>query len=95
MVIENTDCYLLAMVRGHYECPQLCQLAISLAEKWKPYRVLVEDASTGISLSQELKKFGTYVRPITVEHDMIAAVLMFKSTSSKPALCTFRRTFPS
>jgi len=74
LVIENTpverDYYLLDMVRGQYEYPRLRQLAISLAEKWKPYRILVEDASTGIALAQELQSLGTYVvRPVPATQD--------------------------
>jgi predicted phage terminase large subunit-like protein len=75
MVVNKDEYYLIDMVRGRYEYPRLRQLAISLAEKWKPYRILIEDASTGIALAQELKQFGTYVvRPIPVERDKIGRV---------------------
>jgi len=64
--------YLLDVVRGRFEYPQLRQMAISLAEKWKPYRILVEDASTGTALAQELRQahFST-VKPVPVEHDKV------------------------
>ena len=72
LLVEKRDYYLLDLVRGRFEYPQLRQVAISLAEKWKPYRILVEDASTGTALAQELRQahFST-VKPVPVEHDKV------------------------
>lgn len=70
LVVEKRDYYLLDVVRGRYEYPQLREMALKLAEKWKPYRILIEDASTGVALAQELKKERLLtVKPIPVERD--------------------------
>jgi predicted phage terminase large subunit-like protein len=64
--------YLLDMVRGRFEYPQLRDTAIALAERYKPFAILIEDASTGTALAQELKQAGRYpVRLIPVHHDKI------------------------
>lgn len=50
--------------------PRLKETAIRLAERFKPRAILIEDASTGIALAQELKQAGTFaVRAIPVERD--------------------------
>jgi predicted phage terminase large subunit-like protein len=62
--------YLLDMVRGRYEYPELRDTAIALAERYKPFSILIEDASTGTALAQELKQAGLFpVRLIPVHHD--------------------------
>lgn len=74
-MLADNHYYLLDMVRGRYEYPQLREMAILLANKWKPYRILIEDASTGIALAQELKRAGTYAtRAVPVERDKIGRV---------------------
>jgi hypothetical protein len=72
LVVE--DCYyLLDVTRGRYEYPKLKAIAIALAQKYRPHRVLIEDASTGIALAQELKSMhlGINVKPVPVERDKI------------------------
>jgi hypothetical protein len=50
---------------------------------------MIEDASTGIALAQELRQAGTYaVRPIPVERDKIAAS-MFNNPNLRRASCFF------
>ena len=74
-MLADNHYYLLDMVRGRYEYPQLREMAILLANKWKPYRILIEDASTGIALAQELQRAGTYAtRAVPVERDKIGRV---------------------
>jgi predicted phage terminase large subunit-like protein len=64
--------YLMDMVRGRFEYPQLRDTAIALAERYKPFAILIEDASTGTALAQELKQAGLYpVRLIPIHHDKI------------------------
>jgi predicted phage terminase large subunit-like protein len=64
--------YLLDLIRGRYEYPQLRSIALALAKKYDPNRILIEDASTGIALAQELRQAGFYmVDPIPVERDKI------------------------
>ena len=64
--------YLLDVTRGRYEYPRLRNTAIALAERFKPRAILIDDASTGIALAQELRQAGTFVvNPIPVERDKV------------------------
>ena len=55
MKVENTY-YLMDVTRGRYEYPRLRDIAIALARKYRPHCILIEDASTGTALAQELKR---------------------------------------
>jgi predicted phage terminase large subunit-like protein len=68
--------YLLDVTRGRYEYPRLKAIAIALAQKYRPHRVLIEDASTGTALAQELKRvhFGGATRLVPIERDKIGRV---------------------
>jgi predicted phage terminase large subunit-like protein len=71
-LIHEKHFYLLDVTRGRYEYPRLRETAAALAERYKPSVIMIEDASTGIALAQELRQAGTYaVRPIPVERDKI------------------------
>lgn len=61
-LVLDDNYYLLDLTRGRYDYPALRKKAIALAEQFKPDIVLVEDASTGIALAQELK--GIVSRPV-------------------------------
>lgn len=64
--------YLMDLTRGRYEYPQLRNLAIAVAERFKPHSILIEEASTGIALAQELRQAGMYsVKPIPIERDKV------------------------
>jgi predicted phage terminase large subunit-like protein len=47
--------YLLSLARGRWEFPELKRQAVTLAERWSPHYVLIEDAASGQSLIQALK----------------------------------------
>jgi predicted phage terminase large subunit-like protein len=62
--------YLLDVTRGRFEYPQLRDTAIALAMRYEPNVILIEDASTGVSLAQELRPILPYtIKPIPVHHD--------------------------
>ena len=62
--------YLIDLIRGRFEYPQLRDMVIAQAKFYKPRIVLIEDASTGIALAQELKKtLHIAVKPVPVERD--------------------------
>ena len=68
------DCYyLIDLTRGRYEYPRLKATAIALAQKYRPDCILIEDASTGTALAQELRKsyFDGSVRLVPIERDKI------------------------
>ena len=70
-LVVDKHFYLLDLTRGRYEYPQLRDTALALAERYKPSRILIEDASTGIALAQELNQTRHYVDPIAVDRDKI------------------------
>jgi predicted phage terminase large subunit-like protein len=64
--------YLLDLARGRYQYPRLRETAIALAERFKPNAVLIEDASTGVALAQELRGvLHQPVKPIAVDRDKV------------------------
>jgi predicted phage terminase large subunit-like protein len=65
--------YLIDVARGRYEYPTLKATAIGLAQRYRPQCVLIEDASTGTALAQELGViyFGGAVRLVPIERDKI------------------------
>jgi predicted phage terminase large subunit-like protein len=64
--------YLLDVTRDRYQYPQLRETALALAERYRPSAILIEDASTGIALAQELNQTRyCYIKPIPVERDKI------------------------
>jgi predicted phage terminase large subunit-like protein len=72
LVVDRTHYYLLDLVRGRYEYPRLRDNAVALADRFKPNWILIEDASTGVALQQELKRIpGLVVKLIPVERDKV------------------------
>jgi predicted phage terminase large subunit-like protein len=69
-LMQDKKFYLLDLVRGRYNYPQLRDTARKLAERFRPHVILIEDASTGTALAQELRQAGVFVvQPISVERD--------------------------
>ena len=72
LVIDREFYYLLDLTRGRYEYPRLRDTAAELAARFKPDTILIEDASTGTALAQDLKRMQHWMtRLVTVEHDKI------------------------
>ncbi|EKS31802.1 phage terminase large subunit [Afipia clevelandensis] len=72
--------YLIDVTRGRYEYPQLRAMAITLAQKFNPLKILVEDASTGIALGQELKQSGIFtVKPVPIERDKVGRLFVHQA----------------
>jgi len=70
--MEDDHFYLLDLTRGRYEYPQLRATAIELAERFQPDEILIEEASTGIALAQELSNLQIHpVTPVKIERDKI------------------------
>jgi predicted phage terminase large subunit-like protein len=70
LVVNKRDYYLIDLTRGRYEYPRLRETALALAERYKPTTILIEDASTGLALAQELKNAGRYcVEAVPVTRD--------------------------
>ena len=60
-LLENNNYYLLDLVRGRFDFATLEDVAYNYAKKHKPYRILVEDASTGVALAPKLRKAASCV----------------------------------
>ena len=73
-LIDNGDFYLIDLMRGRYDYPRLREVAIALAEQYKPDFVLIEDSSTGTALIPDLKRLkglSLGVTAVPVERDKI------------------------
>ena len=71
-LVVTDNYYLLDVTRGRFEYPRLRDAAITLATRYKPDMVLIEDASTGSALAQDLRPvLRRPVRLVKPEHDKI------------------------
>ncbi|MDR6303301.1 putative phage terminase large subunit-like protein [Nitrobacter vulgaris] len=69
---DRDNYYLLDVVRGRFDYPKLRQTALAVAERYDPTVVLIEDASAGIALAQELRDAGHFrVQSIPVDRDKV------------------------
>jgi predicted phage terminase large subunit-like protein len=91
LVLNKRDYYLLDVTRGRYEYPQLRDMAVALAEKYKPTLILVEDASTGTALTQELRQAGRHrVKAIPVERNKVERMFI-ETAKFEAGFVHFRR----
>jgi predicted phage terminase large subunit-like protein len=75
--LHNKHYYLLDVSRGRYDYPRLRATALALAERWEPDVVLIEDASIGSALAQELtEELSVRVSLVPVEHNKIARLFV-------------------
>jgi predicted phage terminase large subunit-like protein len=76
-LIADKHYYLIDLTRGRYDYPRLRKTAIALAERFRPSAVLIEDASTGVALAQELRGvLRQPVKPITPERDKVGRLFV-------------------
>jgi predicted phage terminase large subunit-like protein len=69
LLIDNCF-YLLDLTRGRFEYPVLRGAAIELAMRFKPDEIMIEDASTGTALAQELRQLcSSRVNLIPINRD--------------------------
>lgn len=65
--------YLIDILKGKFEFPELKKIAISHAAKYKPHAILVEDKASGQSLVQELRRDSMlFIVPVKKESDKIS-----------------------
>lgn len=107
LVVDRNTYYLIDLTRGRYEYPRLRDTAVALAERYKPDTILIENASTGIALEQELRQMRQWgISLVSIEHDKIGRlyvqqakfeagqVLFPKGARFLPELETELLTFP-
>jgi predicted phage terminase large subunit-like protein len=71
--VGDTGYFILDVWRGRAEFPKLKAIVTEMAAKWRPDRVLIEDAASGQSLIQELRTSSRLaVTPVKVGSDKIS-----------------------
>jgi len=86
--------YLLDLIRGRYSYSQLRTIALELAKRYDPHKIMIEDASTGTALAQELREAGFYmVDLIPITRDKIAR-LYVQQAKFEVGLVLFPRGAP-
>ncbi|MEM7233854.1 MAG: phage terminase large subunit, partial [Planctomycetota bacterium] len=65
---HGRDYYLLDVDRDRLEYPDLKRRVVELSDRWKAQTVLIEDASSGTHLIQDLQMNGP-IRPIAIRPD--------------------------
>lgn len=94
LLVDRTHYYLLDVTRGRYEYPRLRDTAIALAKRYQPTAILIEDASTGIALSQELRQSGVFViKSVPIDRDKVNR-LWIQQGKFEAGLVHFPRTAP-
>lgn len=81
-LVVDKNYYLLDVTRGRYEYPQLKAKALTLAARYEPSTILIEDASTGTALAQELKDahLGMGIRLVPIERDKVGRLYVHQAT---------------
>ena len=76
-LLQDKNYYLIDLVRDRFDFPRLRDAAKALADRYKPYAILIEDASAGISLAQELRAMGQFrVKPVPVDRDKLTRLFV-------------------
>lgn len=68
---QGREYYLLDVIRGRFEYPDLRRQVITAFRHWRPSAVLIEDKASGQSLIQDLAREGLRAIPINPEGDKI------------------------
>ena len=75
--VEGDDYYVLDMMRGRFDFPELREKTLALAERYKPTAILIEDTSSGTGLAQELRRKGLYrIKAVPVERDKVTRLFV-------------------
>lgn len=68
--LKNKVIYVLDLYRGRLDFPGLKKIAVEKYRQYKPHHIVIEDASSGIQLAQELREHQIYcVKPIKPRGD--------------------------
>lgn len=79
-LLADKNYYLLDVVRGRYDYPRLREMALTLADRHEPDVILIEDASTGTALAEDLQEHHRYaVQLVPVERDKEARLYVHQA----------------
>ncbi len=79
-LVHDKIYYLLDLLRGRYDYPQLRDLAVKLAEQYKPDVVLIEDTCVGSALCRELGDLiKKPIKPVPVQGNKTARLFVEQS----------------
>jgi predicted phage terminase large subunit-like protein len=68
-LVHDRNYYLLHVLRQRLTYPALRDMTMALAEQYKPRHILIEDATTGTALAEEIRHKYPGVRLIKPDHD--------------------------
>jgi predicted phage terminase large subunit-like protein len=57
---KGLDFYLLDLVRGRYEVPELRREVLRLSQAWEADQTIIEDTDIGRAITQDLRRSGEY-----------------------------------
>jgi predicted phage terminase large subunit-like protein len=57
---KGLDFYLLDLVRGRFEVPELRREVLRLSQTWKADQTIIEDADIGRAITQDLRRSGEW-----------------------------------
>jgi predicted phage terminase large subunit-like protein len=76
-LLKDNNYYLLDLLRGRFDFATLEDVAFNYAKRFKPYRILVEDASTGAALAPKLQKAASCaVHLVPVQLDKVSRLFL-------------------
>ena len=70
-LVQDDNCYLLDIVRGRYDYPELKRAVLDLKARWLGATILIEDKGSGMSLIQDLRAATVPVVAINPEVDKV------------------------
>jgi predicted phage terminase large subunit-like protein len=86
--------YLLHMERGIYDYSELVRKFNQLNQQYKPYKILIEETTTGMSLKKERDLPGRYlIKPVPIELDRKGRVYVLQEMFQK-GLVQFPKNAP-
>ena len=74
-LITKSAIYLIDLVRGRWQFPDLQRQVIAAAQCHRPKAILIENHSSGMSLAQSLKAIGLSVIPIKPQGDKVMRMI--------------------
>jgi predicted phage terminase large subunit-like protein len=83
-LLLDKQCYLLHIERGIYDYSELLQKFNQLSQQFKPFKILIEETTTGMSLKMDRDLPGRYlIKLVPIELDRKGRVYVLQSMFKK------------